>query len=106
MRDHLIALRRNNRRAVEELEMRMIWCVMSLKSDQYSKCMLLDKVMFNYWQEKRLPAYQMIRRDVQVVNKERGELSLSILARMVSGNPECRNFEKLDKLYDIINHGC
>jgi hypothetical protein len=104
VRDHLIALHRNDKRALAELEMRMVWCVMSLKSDLYSKCMLLDKVMFHYWREKNLPAHQMVNQDTRVCNEERGELSLSVLARMLSGDPDRGNIEKLNRLYATINH--
>lgn len=104
VKDHILALRANEREVFKKLDVRLLWMILSLESGPYSRCMLLSMLTELYWNQNNFPIADILQNDVRTANEERGEITLSILARMVVGDPERGKHSKLSDMYSLISY--
>ena len=66
--------------------------------------MFMHMLLLFYQNKHNLPAWQMYEKSASVFNEEVGEISLSVLSRVVLGDTLQSDFEHMSKLYLLQHH--
>ncbi len=82
----------------------MPWLFLGFDAHQYIQCTLLNELHEDYLRLVEHPTSFLWLLDIRLLNEERGELTLSLLANAVGTDPEKSEVDKLDSSYAIINY--
>ena len=78
--------------------------LMFKQKNAYCRSMFMHMLLLLYQGRRRLPAWQMYEKSASVFNEEVGEISLSVLSRVVLGDTLQSDFEHMSKLYLLQHH--
>ena len=73
-----------------------------LNCREYTKCMLLNAAVLRHMLLSKNPVSSVMKKELGVVNESAGEISFSILARMIVKDTQKRKFEHLSEMYSMI----
>ena len=79
---------------------RMVMCLDGAYHS-YQKSMMMQLLILMYQKKEDLPQWRMLVGSVSVYNEEAGELSFSVLSRVVLGDNLKAKFEHMDKMYKL-----
>ena len=77
--------------------------LMFKQKNAYCRSMFMHMLLLIYQSKHNLPAWQMYAKSASVFNEEVGEISLSVLSRVVLGDTLKSDFEHMSKLY-LLQH--
>ena len=101
--DYHIALRIDSGLLAMRMLFKLTRLVMCLERTYrtYQKAMLMQLLILMYQQKEDLPSWQMFEQSVSVFNEEAGEMSFSVLSRVVLGDNLKMKFEHMNKMYKL-----
>jgi hypothetical protein len=67
----------------------------------YQKSMMMQLILLMHQEKNKLPQWDMLKKSIAVFNEEAGELSFSVLSRVVLGDNMKANFQHMDKMYRL-----
>ena len=86
------------------MHLRMLALVMNLegkKGTEYQISLATQILMLSWIERSGHPLKDMVNSDVNCLNEERGELSFSVLARSLTGNPLRSDIDKVSRMYKL-----
>ena len=101
--DYHIALRIDSGLLAMQMLYKLTRLVMCLDGNYrtYQKGMMMQLLILLYQQKHDLPTWKMFTRSVSVFNEEAGEMSFSVLSRVVLGDNLKMKFDHMDKMYKL-----
>ena len=101
--DYHIALRIDSGLLAMQMLFKLTRLVMCLDGNYrtYQKGMMMQLLILLYQQKHDLPTWEMFTRSVSVFNEEAGEMSFSVLSRVVLGDNLKMKFDHMDKMYKL-----
>lgn len=72
------------------------------KAHDYPLRMLVNLLVMEYWRKSGHVAFKMMKNNMCLFNEEQGEISFSMLARLVLGDSLKSDFEHMNKMYNLI----
>ena len=78
--------------------------LMFKQKNAYCRSMFMHMLLLLYQNKHKLPAWQMYEKSASVFNEEVGEISLSVLSRVVLGDTLKSDFDHMSRLYLLQHH--
>jgi hypothetical protein len=73
------------------------------RGGSYCHSVIMQLLVVQHQSLHNLPQWQMLKNSMSTFNEEAGEISFSLLSRIVLGDTQQRKFEHMDKCYKLVH---